>query len=78
MLVDGEREFGDAAGMQWLGLRSMPLIVSVAQVWMKWIGGSPVGAHLTRTWAVLERAGGDPASGCSIRSLHEDVDDLAD
>ena len=41
------------------------------------IRGSAVGVHLGRAWTVLERAGEEPMSGCSIPFLRdEDVNDL--
>ena len=43
------------------------------------IRSSPVGVHLGRAWAVIERAGEEPASGREIPFLcDEDVDDLAE
>ena len=43
------------------------------------IRGSPVGAHLGRWWAVVERLGEKAVSGREIPFLRdEDIDDLAE
>jgi hypothetical protein len=43
------------------------------------IRSRPVGVHVGRVWAVVERAGEEPASGREIPLLYdEDVDDLAE
>jgi hypothetical protein len=43
------------------------------------IRGSPVGAHLGRAWAVVERLAEEPVSGREISFFRdEDIDDLAE